>query len=528
MNVRLVNVFSHDNRQWKITCALCIVTLDRVISVKDNDSLSSLLTVELKSDLLLILSDVQDIYSGPPDLPESRLLDTFRPANVSNIQFGEKSRVGRGGMESKVKVISVKDNDSLSSLLTVELKSDLLLILSDVQGIYSSPPDLPDSRLLDTFRPANVSNIEFGEKSRVGRGGMESKVKAATRALQSATSVVIANGTGSDYVIRQVLDSRKVGAFFTMVDEPGPSVENQAAADIQGIYSGPPDLPESRLLDTFRPADVSNIEFGEKSRVGRGGMESKVKSATSVVIANGTGSDYVIRQVLNSRKVGAFFIMVEEPGPSVENQAAAARKGGRALQALTADQGLRQIADSSHNILGRVLKQTKITYGLELEQETVPIGVLLVIFGSCPAALEQVASLATSTGNGLLLNGGQYSRRELDSKCEYRAAWNAMETLLVHRDLIRSPFLEHAESSQGKRSDSSRRTEVGQDLPLAPALAKTMKKEYSELECTVEVVRTTEEAIDRIHQFGSSHADFIIADNVGDAHGWRSPKQGCV
>ena len=45
-----------------------------------------------------------------------------------------------------------------------------------------------------------------------------------------------------------------------------------------------------------------------------------------------------------------------------------------------------------------------------------------------------------------------------------------------------------------------------------PALAKTTKKEYSELECTVEVVRTTEEAIDRIHQFGSSHA-VIITDN---------------
>ncbi|XP_022809473.1 delta-1-pyrroline-5-carboxylate synthase-like [Stylophora pistillata] len=82
-------------------------------------------------------------------------------------------------------VISVKDNDSLSSLLTVELKSDLLLILSDVQDIYSGPPDLPESRLLDTFRPANVSNIQFGEKSRVGRGGMESKVKAAAWALKS-------------------------------------------------------------------------------------------------------------------------------------------------------------------------------------------------------------------------------------------------------------------------------------------------------------------------------------------------------
>lgn len=49
-------------------------------------------------------------------------------------------------------------------------------------------------------------------------------------------------------------------------------------------------------------------------------------------------------------------------------------------------------------------------------------------------------------------------------------------------------------------------------LPLAPALAKTTEKEYSELECTVEVVRTTEEAIDRIHQCGSSHA-VITTDN---------------
>ena len=50
-------------------------------------------------------------------------------------------------------------------------------------------------------------------------------------------------------------------------------------------------------------------------------------------------------------------------------------------------------------------------------------------------------------------------------------------------------------------------------LPLAPAPAKTMKKEYSGLECTVEVVRTTEEAIDHIHKFGSSHTDVIITDN---------------
>ena len=40
------------------------------------------------------------------------------------------------------------------------------------------------------------------------------------------------------------------------------------------------------------------------------------------MIASGTTSEYVIREVLNGRKVGTFFTMVEETGPSVENQAA--------------------------------------------------------------------------------------------------------------------------------------------------------------------------------------------------------------
>ena len=61
--------------------------------------------------------------------------------------------------------------------------------------------------------------------------------QAAAWALERGTSVVIANGTSSDYVIRQVLDGRKVGTFFTMVEETGPSVENQAAGGTSHIIS---------------------------------------------------------------------------------------------------------------------------------------------------------------------------------------------------------------------------------------------------------------------------------------------------
>merc|ERR1719414_1255927 len=69
--------------------------------------------------------------------------------------------------------------------------------------------------------------------------------------------------------------------------------------------------------------------------------------------------------------------------------------------------GLNQIADSSYDNVGKVLRKTKISGSLEVVQQTVPIGVLMVIFESRPDALPQVASLAIASANGLLMKGGE-------------------------------------------------------------------------------------------------------------------------
>lgn len=80
----------------------------------------------------------------------------------------------------------------MAALLALELKADLLILLSDVDGLYSGPPNDPQSKLIDTYiKERHEDEITFGEISRVGRGGMTAKVKAAINAADAGIPVVI-------------------------------------------------------------------------------------------------------------------------------------------------------------------------------------------------------------------------------------------------------------------------------------------------------------------------------------------------
>lgn len=95
------------------------------------------------------------------------------------------------------------DNDSLAALLAMELKADLLVLLSDVDGLYSGPPSDPRSKLIHTYvKQKHQKAISFGDKSRMGRGGMDAKVKAASNAAYSGTPVVIARY----HILHTILD----------------------------------------------------------------------------------------------------------------------------------------------------------------------------------------------------------------------------------------------------------------------------------------------------------------------------------
>jgi len=101
-----------------------------------------------------------------------------------------------------VGTISLKDNDSLAAMLAIQFNSKVMVCLSDVDGVYTAPPGSEGARLLNSYNPNHQGrDFKFGEKSSVGRGGMEGKLGAALFAARKGVHVIIANGFRPNIVL---------------------------------------------------------------------------------------------------------------------------------------------------------------------------------------------------------------------------------------------------------------------------------------------------------------------------------------
>ncbi len=91
------------------------------------------------------------------------------------------------------------DNDELSGLIAQMMQADMLILLSNIDGIYTGDPHNPESRLLSVVGPDDdLSPYIKEEKSAFGRGGMHSKYTTARRVQQAGIRVLIANGERAD------------------------------------------------------------------------------------------------------------------------------------------------------------------------------------------------------------------------------------------------------------------------------------------------------------------------------------------
>ena len=101
-----------------------------------------------------------------------------------------------------------------------------------------------------------------------------------------------------------------------------------------------------------------------------------------------------------------------------------------------------------------------------------------------------------------------------DSKTDYPAACNALETLLIHEELLHNGLFETLCTklkSAGVTIYSG--PNLASKLTFGPPEALKLRHEYSDLACTIEVVRSMYDAIDHIHKYGSSHTDVIVSED---------------
>ncbi|XP_030755716.1 delta-1-pyrroline-5-carboxylate synthase [Sitophilus oryzae] len=536
----LMSLYDAMFSQYGVKIAQVLVTKADFYNEETRRNLISTLS-ELISLNIVPIINTNDAVSPPPQIDEP---------------IGAKP--GKRG-------ISLKDNDSLAAMLAAEVQSDLLILMSDVDGIYNKPPWEPGARFLHTFSSEQRQTIEFGQKSKVGTGGMDSKVNSAIWALDRGVSVVICNGMAKE-AIKTILSGRKIGTFFTDSANVG-SVPTEIIAENARIGG--------RLLQTLTPDQRASCVHTL--------AELLVSKQSQILDANQKD----LQEASQSGLAKPLLSRLSLTPSKLKNLAV----------------GLKQIADSSHNNVGRVLRRTRLADGLELKQITVPIGVLLVIFESRPDSLPQVAALAIASGNGLLLKGGKeaaHSNRALmelvkealstigaanaislvstreeigdlltmeqhidliiprgssdlvrsiqaqsqhipvmghaegichvfvdkeadlkkalkiirDAKCDYPAACNAMETLLIHEDLMNTDFFSdvcNVLKKEGVKIYSG--PALNQVLTFGPPLAKSLKHEYGALECCIEVVKDLDAAIDHIHTYGSGHTDVIVTEN---------------
>lgn len=108
------------------------------------------------------------------------------------------------------------DNDFLSAQVAILVKADMLMLLTDTDGLYTSDPSIdPGARLIDEVDDWSLlDRIEAGDTgSAIGSGGMKSKIVAAEMATSANIAVVIANGYSSG-VITAAAAGKKVGTRF--------------------------------------------------------------------------------------------------------------------------------------------------------------------------------------------------------------------------------------------------------------------------------------------------------------------------
>lgn len=141
-------------------------------------------------------------------------LDVIPIVNENDVTSMDELKPTTKGYE-----VNFSDNDILSVLIANAIQADLVVLLSNVDGLYTLNPKEPEAKLISAVEKVTLElKMSVEGKSPLGRGGMKTKLQAAEIATKSGIPVVIANSF-KERILLDVLSNKPVGTWFKAVDK---------------------------------------------------------------------------------------------------------------------------------------------------------------------------------------------------------------------------------------------------------------------------------------------------------------------
>ncbi len=285
---RLMNLYEQGFAKYDLTAAQVLLTEEDFSSRKRYLNLRHTLTTLLDMGVIPIINENDTV-------------------STTELEVTDRSR-------------SFGDNDKLSALVMSKLEAHVLILLSDVDGLFTdNPKENPDAEFISEIQEI-TADIEAvaGRKSARGRGGMATKLQAARIAMNSGGIAIIANGLKSG-ILGRVLKGEDDGTLFvgksTSLSEKrrwiafASSVSgrihiNEGAMDAitkknaSLLYAG-----VTRIENDFEHGDVVSIVGPDGQEIGRGIVNYSSADASKLV---GKHSDDIAR-LATSKNYDAFI-----------------------------------------------------------------------------------------------------------------------------------------------------------------------------------------------------------------------------
>ena len=163
---------------------------------------------------------VAQILLTAADIEDDRRHENFKNTVLRLLEIGAIPVVNENDTVATEEIV-IGDNDTLAAVVAASVKADLLILMSDIDGLYTADPRRDDrAEIIETVPvlTPEIYELAGGSGSGLGTGGMRTKLHAARIATQAGIDMIIMNGNAPERLYDAV-EGRSVGTRFSGRDQ---------------------------------------------------------------------------------------------------------------------------------------------------------------------------------------------------------------------------------------------------------------------------------------------------------------------